>query len=608
MPNPLTWLKTVRSTRRGWQTVLVAVDAATIVLATIVTYFARFEGIIPHEYGRYLFPVLLVSVLVYVGAAAAFGLYKVVLRYVGIDTLLRALAAAAIGAAALVLGDIVIGLFRANLRYVPLGVILIQGVFVFIALSGVRIVVRAVQHVRVTSHHEGIRVLIIGAGSAGSLLLRDIRARGDYSLDVVGLLDDNPALKGALFGGEPVLGRISDLEKVAVNCDIEQVYVALPSAPWDYVRDILNRATDLGLTTRIMPKLVIQTGQVNISDLRKVDVEDLLGRELTPIDTAEIRGTIEGRRVVVTGAAGSIGSELCRQLVQMKPEKIYLFEIDESRLYELWFELEALCPGCSEMHIIDIRDNKKLQRLMGAIKPSVVLHAAAYKHVPLMELEPVEAVRSNVIGTSNVMTAAAAAGADRFVLISTDKAVAPINVMGKTKQLAERLMLAFAQAQTPMTCVAVRFGNVLGSRGSVVPIFEEKLARNEPLTVTDPEVTRFFMMIPEAARLVLQAQAIGNTGDIFLLEMGEPVKIVDLARKMIALSGVPADITFTGLRPGEKLHETLITETETLEPTTRPNILRVTNLTEAPLTQEAYAALAEAVRVETIDAANLLKL
>jgi FlaA1/EpsC-like NDP-sugar epimerase len=384
--------------------------------------------------------------------------------------------------------------------------------------------------------------------------------------------------------------------------------VALPSADDSYVRALLNRAADIGLTTRIMPKIVIERGSVSLSDMRKVDVEDLLGRDLTPIDVEGVRATIAGKVVAITGAAGSIGSELCRQIIKMNPVALHLLEIDESRLYELHFELEALSPGITQMHILDIRDTTKVERVFSKLKPQVVLHSAAYKHVPLMEMEPAEALRTNVTATGIVMDAAARHGAERFVLISTDKAVEPVNVMGKTKQLAERIMLFKAQSYPQMSCVAVRFGNVLGSRGSVVPIFEEKLLRGENLTVTDERVTRYFMLIPEAARLVLQAQAIGGTGDIFVLEMGEPVRIVDLARKMIALSGIPADIEYMGLRPGEKLHEVLTSENETLEPTSAEKVLRVASTKADPLTVHDIEDIEKLVIADELTAQQVLAL
>lgn len=587
------WIRRVQGTRKRWQMLLGALDAVGIIIATVLTYYARFEGVVPPRYGQSLGIFLAASLVIYIAYAWLFGLYRVVLRYVGIDTMVRVVGAISCGAATLTATDLIVSLFSQGIRPVPLGIIIIQSVFVLIVLASVRVAVRATLHLRATGEHSGKRLLIIGGGSAGSLLLRELQSRPALGLDVVGFLDDNPGLERAIIGGVPVLGSVNELERIVAHRAIDELFVALPTADSEYVRSILNRAADLGLTTRIMPKIVIEKGSIDLADMRKVDVEDLLGRELTPIDVEKVASTLEGQVVAVTGAAGSIGAELCRQVIRLRPAKLLLLEVDESRLYELWFELESLAPGVAQMHILDIRNRSKVDELFARLKPNVVLHAAAYKHVPLMELEPAEAIRTNVFGTANIMRASAQCGTHRFVLISTDKAVSPANVMGKTKQLAERLMLAFAQSDPHMTCVAVRFGNVLGSRGSVVPIFEEKLLRGEPLTVTDPEVTRYFMVIPEAARLVLQAQAIGRSGDIFVLEMGEPVKIVDLARKMIALSGVPADIIFTGLRPGEKLHEVLINDSELLEPTGSEKILKVKNLGINPMDEATFERLEE---------------
>jgi FlaA1/EpsC-like NDP-sugar epimerase len=359
---------------------------------------------------------------------------------------------------------------------------------------------------------------------------------------------------------------------------VEEILVAMPSADGETVRRILNEAADADVQTRIMPALVIAKGAVSLRDLRSVDVEDLLGREPTRIDVEQVRNTLADKVVAVTGAAGSIGSELCRQIMAMCPARLLLIEVDETRLYELWLELRLIDPELPVMCICDIRDSRKLDSVFAQYRPQVVLHAAAYKHVPLMEIAPEEAIKTNVLGTLQVIEACETHGTERFVLISTDKAVAPANVMGLTKSLAEREMLD-ATRRGRLLAVAVRFGNVLASRGSVVPLFQEQLRHGGPVSVTHPDVTRYFMTIPEAARLVLQAQAIGEAGDIFVLEMGEPVKIIDLARKMIALSGVPADIEFSGLRPGEKLHESLITDSESLLPTERDKILRVDRVT-----------------------------
>lgn len=563
----------VRATGWLWNSLLVLLDAAVVVVATVLAYYARFEGAVPANFSRWMAPLVGAAIVVYAALFAVFGLYRLVLRFVGVDVLLRLFGAVVLGFALLLVADVLMPL-ESTMRPVPVGVLFIQAVLVFVGASASRLAARVYLYLRSARPGMGRRVLIVGAGSAGSLLLREIQNRPDLGLSVVGFLDDHEGIQGRTLGGAPVLGRTDDLYAVASRKAIEEIVVAMPSAPKEKVRAILNVAADAGIQTRIMPALVIAKGSVSLRDLRAVDVEDLLGREPTPIDVEQVRETLAGKVVAVTGAAGSIGAELCRQIVKFDPERLVLIEIDESRLYELWLELGGANNDVPVMCICDIRDAAKLDEVFAEHRPQVVLHAAAYKHVPLMELAPEEAVKTNVLGTRQVIEACERHSVERFVLISTDKAVSPVNVMGLTKSLAERVMLDAVRRGT-LNAVAVRFGNVLASRGSVVPIFQEQLRHGGPLTVTDPEVTRYFMMIPEASRLVLQAQAIGRPGDVFVLEMGEPVKIVDLARKMIALSGVPADTVFTGLRPGEKLHEELITGSERLFPTEREKILRV---------------------------------
>jgi FlaA1/EpsC-like NDP-sugar epimerase len=563
----------VRQSARISNWMLVAFDAAIVIVMTVLAYYARFEGVIPSFFERWI-PVLAAGgAAVYLTLFGLFGLYQIVLRYVGLDALLRLSAAAAIGFAVL-MGANVLMPMENNMRPVPLGVLFFQAVLVFMGASGSRLAVRVALHLHAGRGGDRMRVLIVGAGSAGPLLLREIKSHPDLAMSVVGFLDDDTSVRGRTIDGVPVLGGTADLARTVATLDVSEVIIAMPSAPRDTVRRILNAAADAHVQTRVMPQLVVARGSVSLRDLRSVDVEDLLGREPTPIDTEHVAATIAGSVVAVTGAAGSIGSELCRQVAGLGPERLVLIDVDESRLYELSLEIEALAPGISRIAICDIRDDERLDTVFGAEKPALVLHAAAYKHVPLMELAPAEAIKTNIGGTRSVIAACERHGVQRFVLISTDKAVAPVNVMGLTKSIAELVMLDAARRGT-LEVMAVRFGNVLASRGSVVPIFEEQLRHGGPLTVTHEDVTRYFMTIPEAARLVLQAQAIGESGDIFVLEMGEPVRIVDLARKMIALSGVPAEIEFTGLRPGEKLHESLIGEHESLLPTDRQNILRV---------------------------------
>ncbi len=571
--NPTDVIGRIHRASRLTSPVLVVFDGAIVVTMTVAAYYARFDGTVPSFFGRWIPHLSVASVVVYLTLFGLFGLYRIVLRHVGLEVLLRLLAACAIGFA-LLLGVNLLMPMEDLMRPVPLGVLFIQGVLVFVGAAGARVAVRVVLHLHAVNPGDRQRALIVGAGSVGPLLLREIRAHPDLELAVVGFLDDDTALHGRTINGVRVLGGTADLGKIVDETGAQEVIVAMPSAPRETVRSILNAAADAGVRTRVVPQLLADRGSVSLRDLRPIEVEDLLGRELTPIDVEQIRSTIKDHVVLVTGAAGSIGSELCRQVAKLEPAALVLLDIDESRLYELWLELEGSVPGLARMAICDIRDAGAVTAVFDCERPQVVLHSAAYKHVPLMELSPAEAVKTNVLGTRQIIEACERHGVERFVLISTDKAVSPVNVMGLTKSLAERVTLA-AVRRGKINAVAVRFGNVLASRGSVVPIFEKQLRHGGPLTVTDPEVTRYFMMIPEASRLVLQAQAIGKPGDIFVLEMGEPVKIVELARKMIALAGVPAEIVYTGLRPGERLHEELITRTERLLPTDCEKILRV---------------------------------
>ncbi len=430
----------VRATGRLWNSVLVAIDAAVIVVATTAAYYARFEGLAQPDYAPWQMPFTVLAVVVYIVLFALFGLYRLVLRFVGVDTLIKLSAAVAIGAGILVLVD---SFVRVDSLYrpVPLGVIFIQALLVFLGASAARMAARVFMYVRASSLGSGRRVLIVGAGNAASLLLREIQGRPDLGLLVVGFLDDRPSLTGRTIGGVPVLGLTSDLATVVEDRDVQEILVAMPSAPRETVRRILNAAADADVQTRIMPALVIAQGSVSLRDLRGVDVEDLLGREPTRIDVDQVRSTLADKVVAVTGAAGSIGSELCRQIMTMSPAKLVLIEIDETRLYELWLELRLIDPDVPVMSICDIRDAEKLDAVFSEYRPDVVLHAAAYKHVPLMEIAPEEAIKTNVLGTLQVIEACERHDAERFVLISTDKAVAPANMMGLTKSLAEREML-----------------------------------------------------------------------------------------------------------------------------------------------------------------------
>jgi FlaA1/EpsC-like NDP-sugar epimerase len=413
------------------------------------------------------------------------------------------------------------------------------------------------------------RALVLGAGEAAKRLLAGIHQQGWI---VLGLYDDDPAKQGARIGGVPVLGPLAALKEQATRGVATHVIVALPSLRGVRRRALLEQAAGTGLHVLTVPSAAELRGGREVSGVRDIEPEDLLGREPVQLDEAGIAEVLRGKTVLVTGAGGSIGSELCRQVARYGPARLVLLELSEFNLYTLEQELGARFPGLPLVRLVgDVKDLAQLRHICTQHRPQVVFHAAAYKHVPLMEEGNAwAALRNNTLGTYHAALAAAEAGAERFVLISTDKAVNPTNVMGATKRAAERVVSQLAARHPGTRFMAVRFGNVLGSSGSVIPKFQEQIARGGPVTVTHPDIIRYFMTVPEAAGLVLQAAAIGESGQVLVLDMGEPVKIVDLARELIRLSGHTVEeigITFTGLRPGEKLYEELLADLESTLPT-----------------------------------------
>jgi FlaA1/EpsC-like NDP-sugar epimerase len=415
------------------------------------------------------------------------------------------------------------------------------------------------------------RTLIYGAGDAGVALLREIRQNPALLYDVAGFMDDDRRKAGLIIQGSKVLGDGEALPALAQKHAIEMVLIAIPSATGQQMTQILRRCHQAGVACKTVPGLAEIMEENNLArQIRDVAVEDLLGRTPVRLDEDRIRARLEGKTVLVTGAAGSIGTELCRQIARFGPKAIVGFEIAETPLFYLEREMRArfsLVPFTAE--IGSIQNTARLQEVFAAYKPDVVYHAAAYKHVPMMEAHVFEAVENNVLGTRNVAVAAIESGASDFVLISSDKAVRPTSIMGATKRAAELLIQALPSGATKF--VSVRFGNVLGSSGSVIPIFKQQIAAGGPVTVTDREMRRYFMTIPESAQLVIQAASMGKGGEIFVLDMGEPVKIIDLARNLILLSGLRPDedikIQFTGVRPGEKLYEEVNMQDEALAPT-----------------------------------------
>ncbi|MEJ2653526.1 MAG: nucleoside-diphosphate sugar epimerase/dehydratase, partial [Gammaproteobacteria bacterium] len=470
-------------------------------------------------------------------------------------------------------------LFLVNrLENIPRSTLLLYPLFATFLLGAPRALYRMWKDHDLSFQKVGARrkVLIIGAGRAGEMLARDMRRDDDYL--PVGFLDDQPRLRGAKIYGLPVLGRIDDLPRIVASLAVDVVIIAIPSANAAQMQRVVEQCEQAGVMFRTLPRLgSMFSTQPTMREVREVAIEDLLGREQVALDWRRISEALVGKTVLVTGAGGSIGSELCRQIARLGPGKLVAFERSEFNLYNIELELRRGFPDLIlAAQLGDVTDPAAVDHVLTTHHPQVVFHAAAYKHVPLLQGQPREAVRNNVLGTRTMVLAAESHGCDTFVMISTDKAVKPTNVMGATKRVAELLCQALSR-RSAMRLITVRFGNVLGSAGSVVPLFQKQIAAGGPVTVTHPEITRYFMTIPEACQLIMQAGVMGRGGEIFVLDMGQPVKISYLAEQMIRLSGkAPGKdikIEFTGLRPGEKLYEELFYEQERLNPTGHKKIL-----------------------------------
>ncbi|MEK4083012.1 nucleoside-diphosphate sugar epimerase/dehydratase [Psychrobacillus sp. FSL K6-1415] len=437
-----------------------------------------------------------------------------------------------------------------------------------IAIGGSRFTLRVLneqkmQHGQIHKH----RALIVGAGQAGTILAKQMRQSINSNLIPVAFVDDDIKKLKLKILGITVQGMIKDIPKVVEINAIDHIIIAIPSLKKSEIQSIFEQCSKTNAKVKIMPSIeAVMTGKLSVNEMREVKIEDLLGREEVELDMNSISDKLTGKIILVTGAGGSIGSEICRQVLKFKPRKIYLLGHGENSIYQIDMELRENMPLETEIIplIADIQDRNRIFDIVSECRPDVIYHAAAHKHVPLMEYNPIEAVKNNIFGTKNVAEAADTFGVGYFVMISTDKAVNPPNVMGATKRFAEMVVQNLAK-ESKTKFAAVRFGNVLGSRGSVIPLFKKQIAQGGPVTVTDPEMTRYFMTIPEASRLVIQAGTLANNGRIFVLDMGEPVKIVDLAKDIIRLSGYTEDeikIEFTGIRPGEKLYEELLNENE----------------------------------------------
>jgi FlaA1/EpsC-like NDP-sugar epimerase len=526
-------------------------------------------------------------VALFYGSIVIFDVHRLAWRYIGLRDMRRMALAIGCGAVVMVLSRFVAvrsvhsgGLWVRAL--IPLGVTMSTATFAFVGIVGVRVVRRMIAEnievsSRVRQQAEPMRTMLIGAGRAGVLVAKEMAGRPDMGLVPVGFLDDDPVKVGTVMHGVPVLGTTNDLARLCAKNGAKQVLITISQLSGAGVRRITQLCEEAGLPVKIIPGLFeIVGGSVNLSRIREVAIEDLLGREPVKLDEEAIDRVVKGRTVLVTGAGGSIGSELCRQIGRFAPSSLMLVEHSENSLFFIDRELRMLFPSLDiRIFLADVRDKARVDAILTRQRPDVIFHAAAHKHVPMMEANPTEAIKNNVLGTKALAELADAHGVGEFVMISTDKAVNPTSVMGASKRAAEIFIQALSQrSQTHF--VAVRFGNVLGSAGSVVPIFKEQIARGGPVTVTDAEMKRYFMTIPEACQLVLQAGAMGKGGEIFVLDMGEPVKIIDLARDLIALSGLRVgediEIQVTGTRPGEKLFEELALEEEGAERTGHPKV------------------------------------
>ncbi|MEQ1534037.1 MAG: nucleoside-diphosphate sugar epimerase/dehydratase [Sideroxydans sp.] len=551
----------------------VAHDIVAASLAWWLAYLLRFNFELTPSFQEELWQTLIWVVPVQALAFFAFRLYQGVWRFASVPDLRRILFAVLVASALI---PLVLGFFRVQ-AIVPRSVLIIDPILLLLMMGGSRLLYRLWKENLLYGNFqlEGEPVLILGAGDAGVALSKDLSRSKDWHL--VGFLDDSLSKQGRTLNGFKVHGKLDDLKCWAEKFDVKQVIIAMPTAPHQVRKHVIDLASECGVKTLTVPRFEdLLSGRIAISQLRAVELDDLLGRDPVELDDAGLHAQLTNQVVLVTGAGGSIGSELCRQIAKFYPKTLVLYELGEFALYNIEQELSRVFPQLNIVYLAgDVKDAVRLEEVFSQYQPSVVFHAAAYKHVPLMELGNAwQAVRNNVFGTWQLGRCAQKHGVQKFVLISTDKAVNPTNVMGTTKRMAEMVCQGL-QEKSGTRFVIVRFGNVLGSNGSVIPKFREQIAQGGPITVTHPDITRFFMLIPEAAQLVMQAGHMGKGGEIFVLDMGESVKIVDLAKDLIRLSGFSENdikIEFTGLRPGEKLYEELLADDENTLPTPHPKL------------------------------------
>jgi FlaA1/EpsC-like NDP-sugar epimerase len=590
--------------------IVVLLHLVLIPLGYGLAYALRFDLDVPPHFRSLFWDTVAIVVAIRCAAFWATGLFRGWWRHSGIRDLVDVVRGVTLSTLVL----LAVLFFTGYLTEIPRTILLLDWGVAVLGFGGARFAVRLLREesriFRMRGTGRMVPTILVGAGEAADHLLRQLRRSADSDLWPVGLVDDDPEKRGMRLHGVRVLGTTDDLERLVREYGVRLVVIAVPSAPRQVMRRLVERSLATGVEFKIIPSLrEVLDGRARVSELRKVQIDDLLGREPVRLDLGALEESIAGRVVLVTGGAGSIGSELARQIAGLGPSRLVLLDQAESALYFLDLALRRKHPDLQIVPVVaDVTSEPDVERVFARHRPSHVFHAAAYKHVPLMEENPLEAVRNNVFGTLTVAECASRFHAEAFVLISTDKAVHPSSVMGATKRIAERLVLGWPALRASGTVFrAVRFGNVLGSDGSVIPLFNRQLAAGEPLTVTHRDVTRYFMTIPEAVQLVLQAATLPQAaGRICMLEMGEPVRITELAENLIRLSGLEpyrdVPIVFTGLRPGEKLHEELMTDLEETVPTEVEKIRIVrTGETDGAALQSGLDSLAASLALGLTD-------
>jgi FlaA1/EpsC-like NDP-sugar epimerase len=596
-------MKTLRSSVNLRRLGQVGVDACLLALAYYLSYVLRFDSGIPARYEDLLEQTIVFAVAMKLGVFALFGLYTKLWRFVDQKDFESVVKAVVVSSFVLIAALFLLSLGRAD---PPRGVIALDFLLSLAFATGSRFLVRAAveRPARGALLERAAReVLIVGAGNGGQQVAFELRRNPELSSAPIGFVDDDPRKQGMRVAGHKVLGRTDELPRVLDEAGPDEVIIAIPSAPGTLRQQVVTACRERGIVVRTLPTTFeLLSGGVNLMrQVREVRVEDVLGREPVRVEIDRVGAYLQGRTVLVTGAGGSIGAELCRQIARVDPKQLVLVENAENALFEIRRQLEDERHfGRSAAVLADCKDATRVREVFAEHEPSVVFHAAAYKHVPLMEENPVEAVRNNAVATRIVAAAAGEAGVERFVLVSTDKAVSPATVMGASKALAEWAIEAAQHRFRATRYSAVRFGNVLGSSGSVVPIFRRQIAAGGPVTVTDPKMTRYFMTIPEAVQLIIRSGELSTGGEVFVLEMGDPVKILDLARNMIRLAGLEPDvdivIDLVGRRPGEKLHEELFNPGELPQPTPAERLIAAVRPPLDPAwVESAFARIEELV-------------